>query len=71
MKELSSAQKKAAINHMAGAKPKFHKGKYGKQYDSHTCGSCGFTLSVTNNYCPDCGTRVLWENPRCLTGIPN
>lgn len=64
---LSDAQKEAAIRHMEGAKPKFHKGKYGKQYDSHTCGNCGFGLEVIYDYCPKCGCRLLWDSPRCLT----
>ena len=65
---MTEQQKEAAILHMAGASPVFHKGKYGKQYDSHTCGACGYVLTVTNNYCPNCGTRALWTNPRCLHG---
>ena len=51
-------------------KPKFHKGKYGKQYDNYTCGNCGSTLfnGVTSNYCSNCGFAIGWDNPRCLTG---
>ena len=53
-----------------GMKPKFHKGQYGRKYDSWTCGNCGRVLSkdVLNKYCEGCGYRVLWSNPRCLTG---
>ena len=68
LKELSEPQKAHALRAMQGAKPKFHKGKYGKQYDSHTCGNCGAGLEVIADYCYKCGYRVLWDNPRCLTG---
>lgn len=52
-----------------GAKPKFHKGRYGNRYDYYTCGNCGATTkdSVVDNYCHNCGYRILWDNPRCLT----
>ena len=69
MRELSEAQKIAAINHMIGTKPKFHKGKYGNKYDYHTCGQCGASLSVVCEYCYKCGTRILWDSPKCLTGV--
>ena len=65
---MTEQQRAAAIQHMEGAKPKFRKGIYGKQYDNHTCGYCGAGMSVIYNYCPTCGTRALWESPRCLTG---
>lgn len=52
-------------------KPKFHKGQYGKKYDSYTCGNCGHTVEVINNYCSNCGYGVKWDNPRCLTGVKN
>lgn len=53
-----------------GVKPKFHKGIYGKKYDTWTCGNCGATTKdgVGDNYCRNCGYRILWDNPRCLTG---
>lgn len=53
-----------------GVRPKFHKGQYGKKYDSWSCGNCGRTLSrdVLANYCDGCGYRVLWDSPRCVTG---
>ena len=49
----------------------FHKGRYGKQYDYWTCGNCGSTIKrdVVENYCCNCGYKILWDNPRCLTGI--
>lgn len=54
-----------------GVKPKFHKGHYGKKYDYWTCGHCGATTldGVGDTYCRNCGYRILWDNPRCLTGI--
>ena len=53
-----------------GVKPKYHKGLYGKKYDSWTCGNCGRVLAhgVVENYCCNCGYAVLWDSPRCLTG---
>ena len=64
---LSEAQKDKALRAMEGARPKFRPGKYGKQYDTHTCGNCGRTVRVEDNYCGGCGFRILWDNPRCLT----
>lgn len=53
-----------------GVKPKFHKGIYGRKYDSWTCGNCGAGIrgSVGDNYCQNCGYRILWDSTRCLTG---
>lgn len=65
---LSEAQVQSALRQMEGAKPRFRKGKCGKQYDAHTCSNCGVTLSVVYRYCPGCGFRLLWDNPACLTG---
>lgn len=64
---LSEAQHDKALRAMAGRKPKFHPGHYGKKFDYHTCGQCGATISVIYDYCYRCGYRILWENPRCLT----
>ena len=65
---LSEQQKDYAIRAMTGKKPKFHKGHYGKRYDYYTCGNCGaITKDIIDNYCWDCGFRILWDNPRCLT----
>ena len=51
-------------------KPKFSKGKYGKQYDSWICGNCGtWGLQVSWDFCPNCGYRIGWDNPRCLTAL--
>ena len=65
---MTEAQIDAAMRHMEGMKPKYRKGIYGKQFDRHTCGACGFALTVIYDYCPKCGTRILWDNPKCLTG---
>ena len=48
-------------------KPRFSKGKYGKKYDDWVCGNCGqWGMTVTYNYCPNCGFRIGWDEPRCL-----
>jgi len=67
---MTEQQRKAALAHYDGAKPKFVKGVYGVKYDYWKCGNCGTTLKhdVLENYCFNCGFRVLWDNPRCLTG---
>lgn len=56
-------------NKDAGVKPKFHEGHYGHKYDSWTCGNCGTTIrgNVVDNYCQNCGYRILWDGTRCLT----
>lgn len=70
LEPLSEARVERAIRAEQGMKPKFHKGKYGIKYDHWTCGQCGQMLKhdVGENYCWNCGYRVLWDNPRCLTG---
>lgn len=65
---MTEAQIEAAMRHMEGIKPKYHKGMYGRKYDFHTCGACGFGVNVVYEYCPKCGTRILWDSPKCLTG---
>lgn len=67
-KALSVARIKKAFNAEYGAVPRFHKGKYGKKYDSYTCGHCGSGIGIEANYCSKCGTQANWSNPRCLTG---
>lgn len=49
-------------------KPVYHRGLYGSKYDSYTCRNCGDVLSIGDNYCPNCGTKVKWDSTRCLTG---
>ena len=53
-----------------GVKPIFHKGIYGHKHDHWTCGNCGVTTkdTVLDNYCWNCGYKILWDSPRCLTG---
>ena len=53
-----------------GVKPRFHKGHFGKKYDTWTCGHCGAPTKdgVGDTFCRNCGYRILWDNPRCLTG---
>ena len=49
-----------------GVKPKYNKGKYIK--DWYRCGNCAFSsLHVEYDYCPNCGFRIKWDSPRCLT----
>lgn len=48
-------------------KPKYHKGQYGRKYDTYTCANCGAVVVVTYNYCPTCGRQVGWDSCRCLT----
>ncbi len=68
IRELSEAQERYALDAYKGAKPKFHKGKYGKKHDYYTCGKCGVTVKdIVDDFCWSCGTRILWDNPRCLT----
>lgn len=65
---ISEPQRQYAVDAYIGAKPKFHKGKYGKQYDSYTCGYCGHQLKdINDNFCWNCGYRILWDSIRCLT----
>lgn len=49
-------------------KPKFHKGKYGKKYDSYSCGNCGVTAFENEKYCFRCGYPIWWNDEyRTLT----
>ena len=54
-----------------GIRPKFRKGMCGKKYDTWNCGNCGAQTrdGVGDNYCRNCGYKILWDNPRCLTGV--
>lgn len=40
--------------------------RYGKFYN---CGKCGASVSIHYNFCHNCGRAILWDSPRCLTGI--
>ena len=51
---------------LIGYKPKYHKGIHIRSY--YTCGQCGATIGeIIYNYCNNCGYRIKWDNPRCLT----
>jgi len=39
-------------------KPKFHPGKYGHKYDSLTCGNCGHTIKIIDNFCSNCSFAI-------------
>ena len=67
--ELSVPRAEKAFRAEFGMKPKYHKGKHGSKYDKWTCRQCGSDLvyGVCENYCNNCGYRVIWDSPRCLT----
>lgn len=55
-----------------GVKPKYYKAS--NRYYSYywRCGNCGGRkVDVGDNFCPNCGYKILWDNPRCLTGYDN
>ena len=49
-----------------GKRPKIVKAKNRAYGEFRNCGKCGFGLDIQSNYCKNCGTAVLWKNPRCL-----
>ena len=51
-----------------GEKPKYNKGNSINGY--YTCGNCGRTLRIADNFCPGCGYAIKWDSVRCLTGLP-
>ena len=55
-------------NQAEGVKPKWHRGESIKDY--YTCGNCGRTVRVEDNFCAGCGYRIKWDSCRCLTGLP-
>lgn len=59
------------VDQASPVKLKYHKGMYGRKYDSWTCSNCGCGISyeVIQNYCWNCGHRLDWDSPRCLTGL--
>ena len=65
-RQPDSTVKECALNRMRyerdkalPVKPKFHKGIYGRKYDSWSCGQCGATISEADwNYCPKCGYMI-------------
>lgn len=39
--------------------PRYHKGHYGKKYDTWSCGNCGADLPEAGwKYCPNCGFAI-------------
>jgi len=69
-KDLSPARVEKALKAEFGCKPKYHKGHYGKRYEYWTCGNCGARTkdTVLDNYCWNCGYRIIWDSCRCMTG---
>lgn len=51
-----------------GVKPKWHRGDSIKDY--YTCGNCGRTVRIEDNFCAGCGYSILCDSVRCLTGLP-
>jgi hypothetical protein len=40
-------------------KPKYHKGIYGKKFDTYSCGNCGAGIAEAHwKYCPNCGRAI-------------
>jgi hypothetical protein len=40
-------------------RPKYHKGHYGKKYDTWSCGNCGAGLPEAHwRFCPQCGFAI-------------
>lgn len=51
-----------------GVVPKYYKANR-SIYSYWKCGNCGGRkVDVSDNYCPNCGYYIKWDNPRCLTG---
>lgn len=48
-------------------KPQVTKAISKSHSDYYSCGKCGHSLNITNDYCPKCGRQIGWDNPRCLT----
>ena len=51
----------------SGVKPKAIPAMVKRYGIFYKCGKCGRSLAINDNYCRDCGTAVMWLNPRCLT----
>ena len=33
----------------------------------NTCGNCGCKINLGNNFCQNCGYKVIWDEIRCMT----
>lgn len=43
-------------------KPRYHKGQYGRKYDTWSCGNCGAGVPEAHwKYCPNCGFAIKRE----------
>lgn len=52
-----------------GVKPRYYKAD-SPVHSYYTCGNCGHPMKIQDNFCPNCGYRVMWDSCRCLTGLP-
>lgn len=52
-----------------GVKPKYYRGD-SPMHSYYTCRNCGAMVKINDNYCANCGYRILWDSCRCLTGLP-
>lgn len=51
-----------------GVKPKWNRGQSIRDY--YTCGNCGRSVEINDNFCGGCGFAIKWDSIRCLTGLP-
>lgn len=59
VKNCAIARMKYERDKVLPVKPKFHKGIYGKKFDSWTCGNCGAVILEAHwKYCPNCGFAI-------------
>lgn len=65
-KKIREIKEQHLFDRETGKEPKYNKGKHIP--DWYTCGNCGCGLHyITDNWCWNCGYKILWDNPRCLT----
>lgn len=68
--ELTPEQEEYALKKQAGVQPITR--DPATWHSFYECGKCGNRIKDINyNYCTACGYRILWSNPRCLTGYPD
>lgn len=64
--QIQNIKENHLLDRENGAKPKFNKGKHCN--DWYNCGNCRCELhGVIDNWCWNCGYKILWANTRCLT----